>query len=369
MMFDRRLLENFDWVLLCLVLALCALGVVNLVSASVGLTAKGTPLFLKQIYWILIGLGVMVFLLFFDYHYLRNPAYVIYGLSVLLLALVQIVGRKSLGAQRWVDLGFVSFQPSELIKVAVVVALASYFSRREYPDGLGFKELAGPGLLVGLPFVLILRQPDLGTALHLAFACLSVLLFLKVRGRVLVVLALGLALSLPVAWNKLETYQRARIETFLNPYQDPLGKGYHIIQSNIAVGSGQFWGKGWMKGTQSQLAFLPEQHTDFAFSVFAEEWGFMGSVVVVALFFFLVLAGLQIARRSQDRFGALLALGLVAVIFWQVIINLSMVTGMMPVVGLPLPFISYGGTSLLTMMICVGLLLNISMRRFLFQET
>jgi rod shape determining protein RodA len=250
----------------------------------------------------------------------------------------------------------------------VVIALASYFSRREYPDGLGFKELVGPGLLVGVPFLLILKQPDLGTALHLAFTCLSVLLFLKVRPRVLLALGAFLAVTLPFAWHSLKAYQKARIETFLNPDQDPLGRGYHIIQSKIAVGSGQFWGKGWMKGTQTQLAFLPEQHTDFAFSVFAEEWGFFGSIVLLALFFFLVFIGLRIVKRSQDRFGALLALGLLALLFWQILINIGMVTGMLPVVGLPLPLVSYGGSSVLTVMICVGLLLNVSMRRFMFQD-
>jgi rod shape determining protein RodA len=178
----------------------------------------------------------------------------------------------------------------------------------------------------------------------------------------------AMALALPLFWNSLKAYQKSRIITFLHPENDPLGAGYHIIQSKIAVGSGQLWGKGFLKGTQSQLRFLPEQHTDFAFSVFAEEWGFVGSMVLLSLFFFLVISGLYIVRRSQDRFGALLALGLIALIFWQTLINIGMVTGLMPVVGLPLPFISYGGSSLLTTYLAVGLLLNISMRRFMFHE-
>jgi rod shape determining protein RodA len=255
-----------------------------------------------------------------------------------------------------------------MMKIAVILALAKYFSRREYPNGIGFKGLVAPALIMGAPFLLILKQPDLGTAMHLAFICLSILMFLRIRKAVMIVLGLGVAVAMPFAWHFLKAYQKQRIVTFLNPERDPLGAGYHIIQSKIAVGSGQFWGKGFMKGTQSQLRFLPEQHTDFAFSVFAEEWGFVGSAVLLVLFFLLILMGLRIVTRSQDRFGAIMALGVVALIFWQFLINVSMVTGLMPVVGIPLPFISYGGSSLVTVFICVGLLLNISMRRFLFQE-
>ncbi|MEW6261525.1 MAG: rod shape-determining protein RodA [Thermodesulfobacteriota bacterium] len=365
-MFDRRLLENFDWAFLCLVLVLTAMGIINLYSASQGY-GEGTPIYLKQIYWTAIGLGAMTAILFFDYQYLKEPAYIIYGLCLVMLVLVMVLGRKSLGAQRWLNLGFVSIQPSELVKVAVILALAKYFSRGEYPDGLGFKHLIGPALLIGPPFLLILQQPDLGTAMHLAFISLSLLLFLKVRPLVLAALGAGAAGALPFAWHFLKEYQKKRIFTFLDPEDDPLGAGYHIIQSKIAVGSGQFWGKGFMNGTQSQLRFLPEQHTDFAFSVFAEEWGFIGSVVMIIFFFFLIMVGLRIVWRSKDRFGVLLALGLLAKIFWQLLINVSMVTGLLPVVGIPLPFISYGGSSLVTSFISVGLLLNISMRRFIFQ--
>ena len=273
MMFDRRLLENFDWLFLILVLALAGLGVANLYSASSGYHTGGGPIYLKQLYWLVIGLAVLVLTLFVDYHVLKDTSYLLYGAGLVLLLLVMILGRTSSGAQRWIDLGFFRFQPSEPIKVLVVAALARYFSRREYPGGLGLKDLLGPGLLVGLPFLLILKQPDLGTAMHLALTCLSVLFFLKVRLAVIVTLGSGLAVAMPFAWHMLKAYQRQRIVTFLNPERDPLGAGYHIIQSKIAVGSGQFWGKGFMKGTQSQLSFLPEQHTDFAFSVFAEEWG------------------------------------------------------------------------------------------------
>jgi rod shape determining protein RodA len=369
MMFDRRLLENFNWVFLCLALVLSLLGIANLYSASQGFSANGAPVFIKQVYWLLIGLSVMVGLLIVDYHFLRDKAYFLYGLGLILLLMVMVAGKTTSGAQRWISLGFFNFQPSEIIKVLVIIALAAYFARREYPGGMGFKELIGPGLLVGVPFLLILRQPDLGTALHLAFACLSVVLFLKIRPAVLVAMGVMMTVGLPFAWSSLKAYQKERIVTFLNPEKDPLGAGYHIIQSKIAVGSGQFWGKGFMEGTQSQLRFLPEQHTDFAFSVFAEEWGFAGSFLLLGLFFAFIMAGMHVVRRSQDRFGALLALGLIALIFWQILINISMVTGLMPVVGLPLPFISYGGSSLITTYIAVSLILNVSMRRYLFQES
>lgn len=369
MMFDRRLLENFDWIFLSIVTLIIALGVVNLYSASYGFQSTGAPVYIKQIYWALLGMGVITFILFIDYHYLDNMAYFLYSIGIVLLGLVLVVGSTKGGSQRWINLGFFNLQPSEVVKVIVLIALAKYFSKREYPNGLGFRELVGPALLVGAPFLLILKQPDLGTSLHLAFACVSVLFFLKIKPYVMATLGVSAAVAMPFAWNFLKEYQRKRIVTFLNPEQDPLGAGYHIIQSKIAVGSGQFWGKGFLKGTQNQLRFLPERHTDFAFSVFAEEWGFFGSVVLLALFLLLVISGLRIVRRSQDRFGALLALGLISLIFWQFLINICMVTGLMPVVGIPLPFISYGGSSLITTMIAVGILLNISMRRFLFQDT
>lgn len=367
--FDRRLLENFDWILLSLVLALAGLGILNLYSASSGYHTGGIPVYSKQAYLLVLGLVAMAFILLFDYHYLKDWAYLLYGIGLILLLVVLILGRITSGAQRWIDLGLFSFQPSELAKVVVIIALAKYYGRREYPSGLGFRALFGPALLVGAPFLLILIQPDLGTAMHLALTCLSILLILRIRPSVILTLSATLAVALPFVWlYLLKDYQRDRIFTFLDPERDPLGAGYHIIQSKIAVGSGQFWGKGFMKGTQSQLRFLPEQHTDFAFSVFAEEWGFSGCVVLLTLFLLLILCGLNIAQRSQDRFGGLLALGLTVLIFWQFLINISMVTGLMPVVGIPLPFISYGGTSLVTTLVSIGILLNISMRRFMFQE-
>lgn len=368
MMFDRRLIQNFDWIFLALALLLAGLGVLNLYSASLGSQSSGMDIYLKQIYWLGLGLIFMVIILFFDYREVETLAYVIYIAGMILLALVYFSGDSISGSRRWLSLGFISFQPSELAKLCMIAALARFFSKRDYPGGLRLRDLIGPFVLAGIPFLLILKQPDLGTALHLAIICLSVILFLKIRLFALIFLSSSVAAATPFIWAFLKSYQKERIMTFLNPARDPHGAGYHIIQSKIAVGSGQIWGKGFLKGTQSRLRFLPEQHTDFVFSVFAEEWGFMGTMVLLALYLLFIVWGLRIVSRAQDKFGAVLGLGLVSLIFWQFFINICMVIGLMPVVGIPLPLISYGGSSMITVFMAVGLLLNISMRRFMFQK-
>jgi len=364
MMFDRRLIQNFDWIFLCIVLILTGLGLLNLYSASSGAETTGLSVYvLRQMKWMLLGLAVITTILFFDYHYLERYAYFLYLLGILLLVLVLLKGTVVSGSKRWIF----GFQPSELVKLFVIFTLARYFARREYPGGMRLRDMIPPMLIVGLPFLFIVKQPDLGTGLHLAILSLTVILFVKVRWNALIFLASGVVVALPFVWSFLESYQIKRIITFLNPDTDPRGAGYHIIQSKIAVGSGELWGKGFMKGTQSRLRFLPERHTDFVFSVFAEEWGFLGALFLLSIYFFLIIWGLQIIRHSQDRFGAILGDGLLAMIFLQFFINTCMVVGLMPVVGIPVPFLSYGGTSLLVTSIAVGLLLNISMRRFIFQ--
>jgi rod shape determining protein RodA len=366
-MFDRRLVQNFDWLLLSLVVALGAIGLVNLYSA--GFTrqpGEGTPLYIKQLYWLAVGLSLMFLTLFYDYRHLEKMSYPLYLLSLLLLVAVMFWGKTVSGSRRWLVLGPLSFQPAEFAKIALILALATYFSRRPRTESLRLKDLLAPIVLVLAPVALIVKQPDLGSSILVVLVAASLTLFVGVHWRTLVGFTMTLILSSPVIWSFLKDYQRQRILTYLNPEQDPLGAGYHIIQSKIAVGSGQFWGKGFLQGTQSQLRFLPEQHTDFVFSVFAEEWGFVGSAVLLLLFTGLILWGLQVARDCKERFGHLLALGVTALIFWQVFINLSMVTGFLPVVGIPLPLFSYGGSSLITTLLGVGFLLNIRMRRFLF---
>jgi rod shape determining protein RodA len=365
-MFDRRLVQNFDYLLLALVFLITAMGIVNLYSAGFNRAAGETPLYVKQLYWLAVGLGLMFLTLLYDYRHLEKLGYPAYLISVILLVGVMVAGKVVSGSRRWLPLGPFSFQPSELAKIAIILVLATYFNRRPRLEKMRLKELLVPGVLVLIPVGLIIKQPDLGSGILVALVAASMILFVGVHWRTLLALALTMALASPFIWSLLKDYQRQRVLTFLNPEKDPLGAGYHIIQSMIAVGSGQFWGKGFLQGTQSQLYFLPEQHTDFVFSVFAEEWGFVGSAVLLLFYTGLALWGLQVARDCKERFGQLLALGVTALIFWQIFINLCMVTGFMPVVGIPLPLFSYGGSSFITTLLGVGFLLNIRMRRYLF---
>jgi len=364
-MFDRRLVQNFDWVLLGLVVIICATGIVNLYSAGYN-RGEGTPLYIKQLYWLAVGLGVMCVTLTYDYRHLEKLSYPIYVITIVLLLAVMFGGKMVSGSRRWLPLGPLSLQPAELAKIAIILALATYFKRRVRIEAMRLKDLIVPGVLVMIPVALIIKQPDLGSGILVALVAASIILFVGVRWRTLMGCGLTLVMLSPVIWHFFKDYQRQRVLTFLDPGKDPLGAGYHILQSMIAVGSGQFWGKGFLQGTQSQLYFLPEQHTDFVFSVFAEEWGFMGSAGLLLLFTALALWGLSVARDCKERFGHLLALGVTALIFWQVFINLCMVTGFLPVVGIPLPLFSYGGSSLITTLLGVGFLLNIRMRRYLF---
>jgi rod shape determining protein RodA len=306
-----------------------------------------------------------VFILSFDYQELHSWNYPFYAIIVLSLIYAFVAGDTAGGAQRWINLGFFNLQPSEPAKLMLVVTLASYYSRKEINDGYAIKDLFIPVLLTGIPFLLILLQPDLGTALMLGIIFVSMTVFVKLRMSTYAILG-GLALCGGLfAWEQLlKPYQKQRIQTFLNPENDPMGHGYQILQSKIAVGSGGKFGNGYMEGTQGHLHFLPERHTDFAFSVWAEEWGFTGSVIFIGTYFLLLLWGLYVAMYAKDRFGVLLAYGVVMLIFWQAVINLLMIMGLLPVVGIPLPLVSYGGSSLLTTLIGLGLLMNVRMRRF-----
>jgi len=364
-MFDRRLVINFDWVLLLTVCTLAGIGIVNLYSATAGWNAA-TPIYLKQIFWLCGGLVLALLVCCFDYRHLEHFAIHAYVISVALLLIVLLLGKTSMGATRWINLGLINLQPSEVIKVVIVLMLARIFGRTAHPLGYGLGELWQPALILLAPIVLILKQPDLGTALMVVFITVSMLLFAGLRRNTLLGLGFLSVLAAVGGWFGMHDYQRERIRTFLNPEVDPLGSGYHIIQSKIAVGSGGFFGKGFMQGTQSQLSFLPERHTDFAFSVFAEEWGFSGSFLLLLVYLFLIIWGIYIARRAADRFGMFLAIGVTAMIFWHIVVNLGMVIGLLPVVGVPLPLFSYGGTSMVTTMIGVGLLMSVSMRRFTF---
>lgn len=365
-MFDRRLVSNFDWTLLLLILVVAALGVMNLYSCTSSWNLIGPAIYLKQLYWLAMGFGIAILLTFFHYRHLEHLGIVAYIGCIGLLASVLIVGRISMGATRWIHLGFFNLQPSEIMKIVIIITLAAYFSRRESPAGYALADLIVPGFIMGIPVLLIIKQPDLGTAMMILFIGTTMALFAGIRRTALLVLSLLATAILCGGWFLLHGYQKDRIRTFLNPEHDPLGTGYHIIQSKIAVGSGGFWGRGFMQGTQSQLSFLPERHTDFAFSVFAEEWGLVGCIVLLVLYFAIICCGILIARKADSSFGMYLAIGITAMIFWHIIVNLGMVLGLLPVVGVPLPLFSYGGTSMVTTMTGIGLLLNVSMRRFMF---
>jgi len=367
-MFDRRLVQYFDWGLIGLTLLIGTMGLVALHSAvSSGMPNPQKILYIKQLIWYCIGLMFMVISLFFSYKTLDRYALLIYGICILLLVWVLFFGKFVSGSRRWLVLGPVSIQPSELVKLAVIIVLARYYSRATTKSGLTLQQLITPMLIAVIPIVLIVRQPDLGTAMLIVLIAFSITVFVKIERRSLTYIIASGAATVPLVWYFLRGYQKQRILTFFNPDRDPLGAGYHIIQSKIAIGSGMISGKGFLKGTQNALNFLPEQHTDFIFSVLAEEWGFFGSVLILIIFLLIIIWGLNIALRCRDPFGTILSVGISAMIFWQVFINIGMVMGLMPVVGVPLPFISYGGSSVITMMLSVGILLNISMRRFMFE--
>jgi rod shape determining protein RodA len=368
-MFDRRLMENWDWVLLLLLFLIACFSVVNLYSATYQVhEVGGSQVFIKQIYWYLIGFFFFVVMTTFNYSILQQLAYPLYFIAVALLILVLFKGKVVSGSQRWLTIGPVSFQVAEFAKIAVVLVVAKYFSEEDRFQVYSIRELLHPLVLIAIPAVLILKEPDLGTTLHLVFSAMTMVLFIKLSWKSVAILAVPALAIIPFAWFHLKPYQQNRLLTFVRPDMDPLGAGYHINQSKIAIGSGQFLGKGFLKGTQTRLHFLPEQHTDFAYSVLAEEWGFVGSALLLLIYLVLILWCLNIARVAKNKFGSLLAVGIVAIVFWEVAINVAMVTGLLPVVGIPLVFFSYGGSSLVTTMAAMGLLMNINMRRFMFSE-
>ncbi len=363
----EKKLDHLHWPLVLCTLIICSLGVWNLASAT-----KNAPVLmaLVQAKWMLVGLGAVAVLLFVDYRWLQTFAWPGYVAALGLLAGVAFAGKKVLGARRWLQVGGMQVQPSEFVKLAVIVILARFFTRDETgvrKGHYGLFDLWRPFLLIIVPVALVMKQPDLGTALVTFAIAMTMVMFAKVKWRDLFIMFATGAFGAVMAWKRfLKDYQKQRVLTFLNPEAYAKGAGYHAIQSVIAVGSGQWSGKGWGEGTQNQLAFLPEQHTDFIFSVWAEEHGFMGGVVLIALYAFLVLAALDVAANARDKFGSFLALGISALFFWHAFINIGMVTGVLPVVGVPLPLFSYGGSSVVADMLGIGILLNVSLRRFMF---
>ena len=322
---------------------------------------------MKQAIFLGLGFVAAALVVAVDYRRWLEYAWILYGFCVVLLIAVLVLGKITSGSQRWLHLGPMAFQPSELAKWAMILAIGRFF--QGHPSVRGYyilRDVLRPSGAIALLGALIVLEPDLGTTILLLLTSVSMVVFAGLRLRSLLkVVAMGLV-TLPLFWKMLAGYQRNRIMTFLDPQRDPLGAGYHVTQSKIAVGSGGLLGKGFLHGTQSQLHFLPEQHTDFAFSVWAEEWGFVGCLALLAVFFLLLMYGLHVAYRAGDAVGRLLAFGVVAFFFWPIIINVGMTLGLVPVVGVALPFISYGGSSLITSMMAIGLLVNVHMRRFMF---
>ena len=358
---DRRLLQNVDWPLLGAAVGLVILSASTLASLHVGRVGGGVAL--RQIAWFGVGLVALVVVASIDYRRLVRAAPLIYVLGLGALIAVFLLGRAVSGARRWVFVGPVSVQPSELFKICfVLMAVWLLTSRWAQPIGKAVLVMIAP--LIVVPAVLILKQPDLGTALLLFPVLIALLVAAGMRMRLLGGLVLAGLAATPLAWVFLKDYQRERILVFLDPFRDPLGSAYNVIQAKIAIGSGQLLGKGVAGATQSRLAFLPERHTDFIFAVFAETWGFVGCLVLLICYALLLLRGFDIAASTREPVGRLVALGVTALVATQVLVNVGMVTGLLPVVGIPLPFMSYGGSSMVVSMMALGLLLSVRMRQF-----
>lgn len=365
-MLDRRLAKNLDQGFILSVLGLLFIGLVAVYSATHAkqIEAAGSPygFLFRQSISATIGLIALTLMLQFDYRYLERLARPFYYGSLGMLALVLVLGHSAKGAQAWFRIGPLSFEPSELVKVAVILSLARFLDKRE--DIHRWKGLLAAFLHVGAPMALILLQPDLGTALVFGGILFAMVYVAGAQPKhLLTILLTGAILAVPVYFFALKPYQQARIMTLVNPYADPTGNGYNVIQSMIAVGSGRLLGKGLFGGTQTQLNFVPEHHTDFIFSVIGEEAGFLGSILVLFLYYYVFRRGLAAVAEAKDRFGMLLATGVVAMLFSHVLINIGMNVGVMPVTGIPLPFLSYGGSALIAHLTGVGLVASVYMRR------
>ena len=365
---ERNRFSRIDFNFVFVILALNLIGLINLYSATHGLFHRDkVELFWMQIAWLGVGWSVFFFLTFIDYKIFARLSYIFYGLNLVALIAVEMVGKVSLGAQRWLDLGFFRYQPSETMKLAVVLLLANILSKKSVKNGMGLTQLAWPVTLALIPFILTVKQPDLGTAMLLAAIAATMLLFVGVKRGILVFAIMTGVIAAPIVWNfGLKEYQKNRVLTFISPGRDPRGTGYNSIQSKIAVGSGRVLGKGFRKGTQSQLEFLPERHTDFIFSVLSEEHGFIGSVTTLGLFIIMYLMSIRIAAAAPDKIGSLIVIGVWAYMFWHVFVNMGMVIGLLPIVGAPMPLISYGGSSMLSTMTGLGLISSVAYRRYLF---
>ena len=361
---ERSRLDGFDYFTCLLTIVLIGLGVLTIYSATYNPDAVSwlTGYCRRRLIWVGIALVIGIVLFLLHYNILYQAAYPLYGIGIILLLAVEVAGSTHMGATRWLALGGINIQPSEFAKLTVILALARFLSDRRLPPPYNLKELITPAIIIALPAALILKQPDLGTAMLIILISGVIIFIAGVTRRTILTLGAGALSAAVIGWHFLHDYQKQRILTFMDP-EDPLGSGYHIAQSKIAIGAGKLFGKGFLKGTQNSLHFLPEQHTDFIFAAYAEQWGFLGVLILLVIYFLFLLRALNIAREARDSFGSYLATGIAAIFFWQVTINIGMVSGLMPVVGIPLPLFSYGGTSMLTSIALISILLNIHYRR------
>jgi rod shape determining protein RodA len=356
-------LRDFDWLLLLFVLLVCGLGVMEIYSAT--LHTKFAGVHTKQVYWIMAGVVLMFLTSLIDYHTLLDKIHWFYIASVVSLVAVLVIGKKYLGARRWIQLpGGQHFQPSEWVKLVLILALAKYFSDLHREEA-SFGDIIKAGVIAGVPMLLVLKQPDMGTALTYLPVLLMALFLGGIRLKHVAAIVLLGALVVPVVWHYgLKPYQKQRLVSFREPEADPQGSGYQVQQSLIAVGSGGLWGKGMTKGTQTQGMFLPVPQTDFIFAAWCEEHGFVGAVAVLLLYFLLLMRLVHNAQTAPDRVGSFVVMGVVAVLFFHILVNVGMVVGYMPVTGIPLPLMSYGGSSVLFMFLALGMVMNIRMRRY-----
>ncbi len=353
-------LRLLNWPFICVVATIALIGYGTLYSAGGGSHA---PWAWRHSVRFGVGVAAMLVIALIDVRFWFRWAYAIYAAALLGLIAVEITGDINMGAQRWINLGLFQLQPSEVMKIALVLALARYFHGTYLEDVARPAQLIAPLAMVLAPTALVLKQPDLGTSVMLLAGAGSTLFLAGVRWWKFAIVIGGTLATLPVLWQHLHGYQKQRVMTFLNPERDPLGAGYHIIQSKIALGSGGLWGKGFLKGTQSQLSFLPEKQTDFVFTMLGEEAGLLGALGLLVLFLVLIVYGFAFALRARSQFGRLLAMGITVTFSLYVVINIAMVTGLIPVVGVPLPLISYGGTAMMTVLIGFGLMLSVDIHR------
>ncbi|MEJ5226956.1 rod shape-determining protein RodA [Thermodesulfovibrio sp.] len=366
---DRRMIEYFDWITFGLVIFICIIGILTIYSATRPPLDEGEqpPFYVKQLIWLFIATIALIIFISFDYVRLKEFWIIFYVIGILLLLIVIFTGKTAMGAKRWINLGFFSFQPSEIFKIIFIISISAFLENKKVP--LSAKDIIKTLVIFGfIPFLLILKQPDLGTAILIVLVTCIMIIYRGISFKMLLLLLSLSAISIiflwEILWEGLKEYQKNRILAFIDPQIDPKGIGYNITQSVITVGSGGFFGKGFLEGTQGPLKFLPERHTDFIFPIFAEEWGFLGCLILLSLYLIVFLRCFETSMIAKNNFGKLLSIGFTSIFLLYFFINIGMTIGIMPVVGIPLPFMSYGGTTLLANFIGIALVINVRMRRF-----